>query len=170
MADAIRMLLIGFGNPGRGDDGLGPALAEAVEKLKIPGLTVDADYQLTVEDAAAVAECDVVLFADADAQGPEPFSFQVLEPKREESFSSHSIRPDAVLALAEDLFNAHSSGYLLGIRGYEFDEFRETLSAKAADNLAAALRFAESLLRRRNFSEMAAHYKASGLNPVRTGM
>ena len=48
-----KVLLIGYGNPGRLDDGLGPALAAAVEKLAIPGVTVDADYQLNVEDAAA---------------------------------------------------------------------------------------------------------------------
>ncbi|MCU0727503.1 MAG: hydrogenase maturation protease, partial [Planctomycetes bacterium] len=70
-----RVLLIGFGNPGRRDDGLGPAVAQAVEGWGIPGVTVESDYQLHVEDAAAVSEHDAVIFADAAAAGPEPFAF-----------------------------------------------------------------------------------------------
>ena len=45
------MLLIGYGNPGRGDDGLGPALSEAVAARSLPGLEVDTDYQLVAEHA-----------------------------------------------------------------------------------------------------------------------
>ena len=54
--------------PNRGqrlDDGLGPALADALEKLDLPGVSVDADYQLMIEDAAEVAEHDFAIFADA---------------------------------------------------------------------------------------------------------
>ena len=149
------MLLIGFGNPGRRDDGLGPALAEAVEKMNLPNLTVDADYQLNVEDAAVIAEHDVVVFADADAVGPEPYSFAAVTPKATLSFSSHSVEPEAVMALAYELFKADTQGYILGIRGYEFDQFDETLTDKAAGNLAAAIEFFVNLLRKSSFSEAA---------------
>ena len=80
-ASPATVLVIGYGNPGRLDDGLGPALAEALAALELPGVTVEANYQLTVEDAAAVAEHDVVVFADASVNGPEPYSFQPVEPK-----------------------------------------------------------------------------------------
>jgi len=146
------ILVIGYGNPGRLDDGLGPALAEELEKLAIPGVTVESNYQLTVEDAAAVAAHDVVVFADAAVRGAEPFSFQPVEPVPAGSFSSHSVEPGAVLALARDLFNAHAVGYALGICGYEFNEFGERLSDRAAGNLAAALRFLASLLRDEAFA------------------
>ena len=68
-----KVLLIGYGNPGRLDDGLGPALAEAIAHKEFKNVTVDANYQLTVEDAAEVAKYDLVIFADADVAGPEPF-------------------------------------------------------------------------------------------------
>ncbi len=141
------VLVIGFGNPGRLDDGLGPALAEAVEKLAIPGVTVEANYQLTVEDASALAAHDVVVFADASVNGPEPFGFDAIEPRRAEAFSSHSVAPEAVLALAVDLFNAETRAYILGIRGYEFNEFGERISGRARANLDAAVRFIELRLR-----------------------
>ncbi len=154
-ANHEKVLVIGFGNPGRGDDGLGPAFAEAVEKLEIPGVAVEADYQLNVEDAAAAAENHVVLFVDADAVGPEPYSFKEIEPKPAFSFSSHSTEPEAVLALAHELFDSSVKGYLLGIHGYHFDEFSESFTKKAEINLALALQVFERVLHERSFDKMA---------------
>jgi len=153
---APKVLVIGYGNPGRLDDGLGPALAAALEKLGLPGVTVEADYQLVVEDAGAIAEHDVVVFADASLSGPEPFSFCRIEPKTDSNFSSHLLEPEGALALAQTLFSASTEGYVLGIRGYEFDEFGESLSDKARANLASAVEFLENVLRKGCFREAAA--------------
>lgn len=134
------MLLIGFGNPGRLDDGLGPRLAEMLEPLNLPNLTVDSDYQLIVEDAAEVARYDVVIFADAAVAGAEPFWIKRIHPDAAHlSFSSHSVSPQGVISLAKELFQAEPDAYILGIRGYDFNEFEEKLSPKAGKNLAAAL-------------------------------
>jgi hydrogenase maturation protease len=66
MTEAPRtVLLLGYGNPGRLDDGLGSELAARVQALGLPGVTVDSDYQLCLEDAEAVSRHDVVVFADA---------------------------------------------------------------------------------------------------------
>jgi hydrogenase maturation protease len=156
--DTAKILLIGYGNPGRRDDGLGPAFAGAVEKLNLPGIMVDVNYQLTVEDAHAVAQHRIVVFADADAGGPEPFSFRAIEPAAHLSFSSHSIDPPAVLALSQELFGTQPEGYLIGIRGYAFDEFNDSLTAKAKVNLALALKFFQSLLRENPFRQAAADF------------
>ncbi len=154
MSDAIaKVLLIGYGNPGRLDDGLGPAVADAIEKLELDGVTVDADYQLVLEDAAAIAQHDVVIFADADTETAGSFYFKALEPDASLGFSSHSVQPAAALGLAHDLFGAKTKGYLLGIRGYAFNEFEESMTPQAKENLAAALTFIESVLRKRNFAE-----------------
>jgi hydrogenase maturation protease len=155
MTGRPRVLLIGYGNPGRRDDGLGPALAEAVERLGVPGVTVDSDYQLTVEDAAAVAEHDVVIFADADTSGPEPYSFRRIEPRSAMSFTSHSVQPAALMGLARDLFGARTEGYLLGIRGYAFNTFEESLSDRARANLEAARAFIHRVLIEGSLSEAA---------------
>ncbi len=148
---ANRVLVIGYGNPGRLDDGLGPALAEAVEQLDIPGVTVESNYHLTVEDAAAVAAHRYVVFADASVAGREPFFFKRVHPVVHASFSSHTVEPEAVVAMARDLFRADTKGYALGIRGYRFNEFGEVLSEQALDNLTAALRFLAPVLRECTF-------------------
>lgn len=145
------VLLIGYGNPGRLDDGLGPAFAEAVAEMRIPGVSTDADYQLSVEDAELLSAFESVVFADASVTGPEPYSFQPVDPEGSLPFSTHVLDPARVLGLAREMFGATTRGYVLGIRGYRFDEFGEELSGGALNNLAAALRFLEPLLRARTF-------------------
>jgi len=141
-----RVLLIGYGNPARGDDGLGPALAAAVQKMGLDHVSVDSDYQLSVEDAATAAEHDVVIFADAAVTGPEPFAFTRIEPRPSVSFSTHSVLPEAVVGLTEALFGAKTTGYLLAIRGHDFNAFSESLSPQAQANLERATAFLSSLL------------------------
>ncbi len=150
-----RVVLIGFGNPGRLDDGLGPALAALIERMNLPGVTVESDYQLCLEDAETVSRHDVAIFADADTSGPEPFSFRRLEPARSLTFSTHSLRPAAVLGLARQLFDAQTEGYILGIRGYAFNEYMESLSEPARANLTAAAAFLERICREGCFAEAA---------------
>ncbi|MCU0662068.1 MAG: hydrogenase maturation protease [Myxococcota bacterium] len=136
-----KVLIFGFGNPGRLDDGLGPAFAQRMEQETPAGVTVDCDYQLNVEDASTVAQHELVLFVDAAEAGPEPFWLNRLEPVTHLSFSSHSVKPDALLGMARDVLGKTPSAFILGIRGYEFNEFGERLSEQAASNLEAALDF-----------------------------
>jgi hydrogenase maturation protease len=139
-----RILIIGYGNPGRQDDGLGPACAEAVQAMALPDVTVDSDYQLTVEDAAMVAAHERVVFVDAAVSGAGPFAWQKVLPTEAASFTTHSVEPGAVVTLARDLFGWIPKAYVLAIRGYQFNEFGEGLSEAARENLAAALAFLRS--------------------------
>jgi len=135
------VLLIGYGNPGRLDDGLGPALAAAVREMALERVTVESSYQLAVEHAEQAAHYDVVVFADAAVKGAEPFCWEPLTPTMDAAFSTHSVAPATVLGLAQHLFQATTEGYILGIRGYTFDDFGEHLSPRAQENLAAAAAF-----------------------------
>ena len=152
MSKALKVLVIGYGNPAREDDGLGPAAAEQIEALEIPGVTVDSDYQLTVEDAAAAAQSDTVVFIDAAAEGAEPFAFSRLAPRRQDGFSSHSVQPETVIALAQELFDVEPRAYLLAIRGYSFSMFKEEMSEVALKNLERALDFIVPVLRSKSFA------------------
>ncbi len=165
-ASPARVLLLGYGNPGRLDDGLGAALAEQVERLGLPGVRVEADYQLCLEDAEAAARHEVVIFADAATSGSEPFSFRRVEPARGLSFSTHSLRPEAVLGLASELFGARPEGYLLGIRGYAFDEYDETLTERGRANLAAAAAFVERVCRDGSFAQAAGLHPGGAAGPA----
>jgi hydrogenase maturation protease len=133
-------LVLAWGNPGRRDDGLGPAFAAAIGELSLPQVQVESDYQLQVEDAAQLAGCGRVLFVDADRCGSAPFRVRRIEPEAGGvGFTSHSVSPGRLLALGRDLFGARPEAWLMGIRGYDFDSFGEELSEAARVNLAAAI-------------------------------
>jgi len=140
-----RTLVIAWGNPGRMDDGLGPAFARALGAAQLDGVTVTANYQLQVEDAADLGAYGRVVFVDADRTGREPFWIRRLEAADSGlGFSTHSVAPDALLALARDLFDSEPEAWLMGIRGYEFDAFGEGLSEAARANLTHALTHMEA--------------------------
>ncbi len=133
-----RILVLGYGNPGRQDDGLGPAVAAGIDALGWPNLKACDNYQLNIEDAIDVAEHDVVWFVDAAKTGPEPYTVQELSPASTFEFTSHIVRPEVILAIARHHFGRSPRAFLLAIRGYEF-EFIEELTNGASDNLRIAL-------------------------------
>jgi hydrogenase maturation protease len=142
-----RTLLIGYGNPGRLDDGLGPVLAEQLRSSGIDGLVVENCYQLAVEHAEQAARFDTVIFADAAIDACEPFQWSRVEPQTTIAFSTHHVSPQTVLGLAKSVFSSRIRGFAIAIRGYEFDDFGEQLSPRAELNLAAALQHLESLFK-----------------------
>lgn len=135
-----RPLVIGIGNPGRQDDGLGPALIEMLGSAGLAAVDLDSNYQLNVEDALAVSTHGVVIFADASEAGEEPFAFSPLEPARDIAFTTHELSPAAVLALCDELYGKRPLAWTLAIRGYAWD-IGEGLSPRAEVNLSAALAF-----------------------------
>jgi hydrogenase maturation protease len=142
-----RVLVYGYGNPGRVDDGLGPALVDELARRAVPGVTLETDYQLQPEDAALVAKFDVVVFADADVSCVTPFELKTLEPRSTVDFSTHSVAPEAVLAMAHEHFGCSTTGFTLGMRGEEFDDFGERLSEQAKANLLLAADHLERAVR-----------------------
>jgi len=157
-----RVLLLCYGNPGRLDDGLGPAFGAEIERARLPGVDVEVNYQLNVEDIKTAADHEVVLFVDASTEGGSLFTFRPVRPRANLSFSSHSLEPEQVLAFARDLFNGEPRGYALGILGYEFDDFGERLSPRAQANLALAVGFMLPVLREGSFSEASAGLAPGG--------
>jgi hydrogenase maturation protease len=141
MTPVRRILVIGFGNPGRRDDGLGPALAARIAERLPPGVTAESAYQLEIEDAALAAEHDDVVFVDAARSGRTPFDMQPVEPLTHHHFTTHSLAPSSVLGIARDVLGAQVRGHLLAVRGEEFDVFEESLSPSGERNLEAALSF-----------------------------
>ncbi len=140
------MLVLGIGNPGRRDDGLGAAAAERLKKRRYRGLTCDANYQLNVEDALACAGHDVVVFVDAARGLRRPFTFTPVEPAGAMPAMSHALGPAAVLAVAAGLYGKRPEARLLAIRGRDFS-VGEGLTRRAEADLALAMDFLEAFVK-----------------------
>lgn len=146
-AEQKKFLLIGYGNPGRQDDGLGPACAALLQNSNIPGLDIESNYQLTIEDSIDISMHDVVIFVDAAVEGTKSFEFSRTLPAFKQSFTSHILDPQTLLATTQHLFGKAPSAYTMRIRGYCFDEFSEQLSAQAKSNLTEAASFLLNFIR-----------------------
>ncbi len=145
LAIPFHLLVLGYGNPGRCDDGLGPALVARLEDHpRLSQATLESNYQLVVEDAAEVARHDVVVFVDASVNGPEPFEWREVRPGTMVGPGTHVLPPEAVLTIAREVFGARPRAYVLAIRGYRFEDFGEGLSERAQANLDAAVEFLDS--------------------------
>lgn len=141
-----KILLHAYGNPGRGDDGLGNEFIVAMERWikqnHLSTVITESSYQLNIEDAADIIHYDVVIFIDASSADIEPYDFSKVYPESHTTFTTHAVSPASLLALCMELYTHHPLVYLLQIKGYEW-EFREGLSAKAQENLQKSLQFAQ---------------------------
>lgn len=146
-AGGLPPLVIGIGNPSRGDDALGPVLIEALRSAGSPAELMDV-YQLQPEHALDLAHRPAVLIVDAVAvgrselTGPDGVRLARLSPGRDASWSSHALSPAALLQLCLDLHpdepRAIPPVWLLGIAAEHF-ELGALLSAAARQRLHDAL-------------------------------
>jgi hydrogenase maturation protease len=93
-------LVIGIGNPLRGDDGVGALLAEQVARQA----AVRCVQQLTPELAAALAHLDAVLFIDAWLAPAAAVPQLITLSPAASTTSSHRLEPAALLALSQALY------------------------------------------------------------------
>ena len=138
MSDRAPVLVLAVGNPSRGDDAIGPALAGRVEEARLPGVEVILEYQLQVENALDLVDRKRVIFVDAGTGTPAPFELTRVQPVAEFLHTSHALAPEAVLATYRRVTgNEPPEAWLLCVRGESFG-LGEGLSEGGAGNLEAA--------------------------------
>lgn len=145
----MQILIYGYGNPGREDDGLGYELVKRLEdwslKIGFQGVSFDSNYQLNIEDADAIADKDLVIFADASTEEIEDYILTEVTGEMDVTFTTHAASPGYIVKLCGEIFNKYPKVYLLHIKGYQW-EFREGLSAQAESNLNKAFDFIKEYL------------------------
>ncbi len=135
-----KLLLFGYGNPGRGDDALGPELIARIAQLQLAGVECQTDMQLQVEHVTDLDGCGRVLFVDADMSAAEPFVLSEISAARDDSYTSHAMSPSALLHAYRQVYRKDAPhAFLLRIRGYDFG-LGNPLTDQAAVNLEAAVR------------------------------
>ncbi len=146
----MKILVYGYGNPGRQDDGLGNLFVDEAQKWaeteKLDYISFDSNYQLNIEDAANIAGQDVVIFVDASIEDISDYLLTELKPEAKVEFSMHSVSPAFVLHLCKDIYPESPQAYLLHLKGYEW-EFKEGITENAMQNFHKAFEFMKPLLK-----------------------
>jgi hydrogenase maturation protease len=109
------MLVIGYGNTLRSDDGVGARVAEAVAALNLPGVTALSCALLAPELADPIAQAERVVFVDAAVDAPREVWLRTVTPAGSSRILAHAADPPTILALARDVFGHAPESWLLTI-------------------------------------------------------
>ncbi len=142
----LQVLVIGYGNTLRNDDGVGQAVVERVKAWALPHVQVLAVHQLTPELAEPLSNVDLAIFVDAY---PADFGGEVqvypLEPASSGWTMGHTSAPKGLLAIAQALYNYHPQAWLVAIPAQNF-ELGDRLSPLAERGMAEALKAIDRLI------------------------
>ncbi|MCX7019761.1 MAG: hydrogenase maturation protease [Candidatus Sumerlaeota bacterium] len=135
------ILVIGYGNPLRGDDGAG---WEAIRRLRVlyTGCTPDAPefitcQQLTPEIAELASRASLLIFIDASCAGaPGTIKIKRVEPAEPSSDNpfTHHVSPAGVLELARLLYGRAPAAWIASIAA-ESMEIGERLTGQVKKRL-----------------------------------
>jgi hydrogenase maturation protease len=159
-------LVIGYGNLDRADDGVAyyvinalrrrlgqNALAEDETGLEALGTEIDSIFlsQLSPELMEIMADYHRVIFVDAHVyENVESLYCVPVVPEYSPSAFSHHISPAVILALLKSLYQREPAGYLVSVRGYDFD-FHRDLSENTEALVEAAVEYIlQSLIHGKN--------------------
>lgn len=155
------VLIIGYGNPDREDDGVAWHILQGIaRRLGRPALNVDTGgldqlgqpvdllfvLQLTPELAELMADYDYICFVDAHTGDyPEDLRLTSIDAQFQTSPFTHHMTPQTCLMLADTLYGHKPQAIVVSVKGHRFG-FSQMLSTQtalyaeeAADKVAAWL-------------------------------
>ena len=135
-AETVNLWIIGFGNPHRRDDGIGPHVTDRLKRRfdGAEGVNIVSLHQLGPELAEDLRAATGVIFIDA-AQGPLPggCSWSEVRPVSDMRRIVHSLTANALLGLTQLIYDRCPPAWMVSVQGSDFG-FGEGLSRAAAES------------------------------------
>ena len=162
-----KLLIIGYGNPDREDDGVAWHILRAITfKLGLPApgsyedefpederLDFAFHLQLTPEMAEDIRAYTFVCFVDAHTGNiPEPVRLSTVESEFQHSPFTHHLTPQSLLSMCEMIYGAKPETALLSVLGHRF-LFSRQLSAETAALVPQAVDLLWDWMNARNILE-----------------
>lgn len=132
------VLIIGYGNPVCGDDGVAWHIVQALSP-SLPEGVVHAIHQLTPEWAEAVSRAEHVIFIDAAVEGAAGEVRRIPISPASKRHGSHEMTPDGLLGMALALYGDCPPAHLVTVTGGSF-ALSESLSERVAAAVPEAVR------------------------------
>jgi hydrogenase maturation protease len=121
--DSRRVLIVGYGNPLRADDGFGwQAARDLAELPQDAPIEILALHQLTPELAEPISRAGLVIFIDASHEGqPGSWKCEPLELNTPLLNSlAHHFTPRNLLAYAQAIFDVSPAALVVSVAGESF--------------------------------------------------
>ncbi len=139
------ILIVGYGNCLRSDDGLGVRAAEELSRTNpVAGIEILIRHQLTPELAQTISQVDKVLFIDASRVGqPGEIRCAPVSPRHTDLLFAHQLTPETLLSLCCELYGVRPQAFEISLCGECF-ELGDKLSGKVAAALPDLVEFANT--------------------------
>ncbi|MBD2300977.1 hydrogenase maturation protease [Nostoc sp. FACHB-87] len=133
------VMVIGYGNDLRSDDGIGQRIADEIASWHLSAVKSLAVHQLTPELADALANAELAIFVDAYVPS-ESFDVQVqsLSPAVDHPIAGHTADPQSLLALTRTLYGHCPPALWVTVPAVNF-EFGDRFSEVTETGKAIAL-------------------------------
>jgi hydrogenase maturation protease len=138
--NAEGVLLVGYGNVLRGDDAVGPRVAELLAaEERLAGATIEVHHQLTPELAEDIASARLVVLVDAGNVGDAPGDVNVERVfGHRRALGTHTLDVSVLVGLAEQLYG-HTPPVILVSVGAERFDLGADLSPAVASKLVTVV-------------------------------
>lgn len=143
------VLILGYGNTLRGDDGIGWRAAEMLSASDLgEGVEVRALHQLAPELADCLVTVRRVLFVDATRRGEVgEVCYRRVEPDAGDAGFTHQVTPSTLLALTRQLHCSAPEAFEVSLCGESFD-LSDDLSPRVAAAMPKLLQLCRDLTSR----------------------
>lgn len=133
--------IIGYGNPHRRDDGIGPYVIEqlSAELRERSGIALRSLHQLDPVLAEEVQDAEVLILVDATVEPLERgLRWTRVQPIQDLSgCDTHHLRPEGLASLLESLYHRSPAVWVVSVQGNDFG-FGEGLSLEAQEKAQRA--------------------------------
>src|ERR1039457_4880884 len=115
-------LILAYGNPLRGDDGIGPEAGERLRSIiQDPGVDIRTLQQLPPDRVEPISRAARVIFIDVcEGAVPGAISQRAIEPSTGATRFTHHATPQALLAGARALYGRAAEATMLTVAGADF--------------------------------------------------
>jgi len=117
------VLILAYGNPLRGDDGIAWCAAEALQRI-LPSSRTEILFlsQLTPELAEPISQADAIIFLDAATEGrPGKITCAPVNAEAQRPGFSHQMTPQSLLAFCAQLDAPRPRAFVVSMTGQSFD-------------------------------------------------
>jgi hydrogenase maturation protease len=132
------VLVIGYGNELRGDDGVGPHVVRQLAALGLDGVHTRIVHQLLPELAAELADTDCAIFVDAQVGSGTPH-LSAIGRAGGARCGGHAADPQGLLDLTHAVYGRAPQAWLMAVPVESF-RLDQSLSQAASASAAVACR------------------------------
>jgi hydrogenase maturation protease len=144
----MTIVVFTWGNPSRGDDGVGPWFADYLGQLKDHEAVLVEDFQLQIEHLLDCQVGELLLFIDACCHAGQDFHFEEVELTTDIAHTSHALTPAQLLGNYRRVFDTSPpTAFQLTIAGSTF-ELGQPMSAATQARCYRATGLLHELLRK----------------------